>query len=153
MSNSTEWAHVSGSDSVYARTAEMVHEQDPEDRMLDLTYSSWNTALFVEDVAIYADSPEQLLEWLQKATDSVQRIVDEHSRRRKDTVHLVSASGGLEQPSFQSFLDPSDALWRYLELSSDLRPGEYGDRVDLLAIQGSQTQVIASTGAPDEDEE
>lgn len=53
-------------------------------------------------------------------------------------VYIVAASGGIEQPYFTAFTSAAAARIHYDELAKDLRPGEYGDRVDLLRIDQSQ---------------
>ena len=146
MSNSIEWAHIdSGSETT---TAALLHQADPEDRRLDPEMGPWSAAIFAGDgVAIYADSPQDLIKWLERRIKDLRGIVE----RSEGSIYLVSASGGIEQPSFQSFTDESMALWRYLDLVRDLVPGEYGDRVDLLRIEGDRTEVIASTTSSGED--
>ena len=54
---------------------------------------------------------------------------------------------------YRAFLDPAAATQRYTALARDLRPNEYGDRVQLLKIHGDKTEILAETEAPTTDED
>jgi len=150
MPDNIEWAHIAQEQAVVV-TAVDQYAEDPESRLLAPEIEGWNTGIFIEHVALYADSPQQLLHWLEQVTTAVEALIEREAE--KPSTYLVAATGGIEAPSFQSFTDGSKALWRYLELAADLRPGEYGDRVDLLQIiadpQAPQNRVIASTAVED----
>lgn len=70
-----------------------------------------------------------------------------------NSIHLVCASGGLEQPSFTVFAKESDALDYYRHSCQSLISAP-GDRVDLLRINVDQETVatIKSTTHDDDDD-
>ena len=68
---------------------------------------------------------------------------------------VVEATGGIEMPSFQAFGRGQAHLARarFDEFATDLRPDEYGDRVDLLAISNGQITLLESATVDDNDDE
>lgn len=71
MANSIEWAHTESGTEVVAPG-----DLDPDDRRLDPEFDPWGAAIFAGDgVAVYADSPEQLLAWLDRCTVQVREII------------------------------------------------------------------------------
>lgn len=66
------------------------------------------------------------------------------------SVYLVAATGGLEDPNFESFIDEKEALATFHDWSVDCvnRPG---DRVDILRLdEDGDMFVIAETLYDDE---
>lgn len=151
MANNIEWAHTTS--GAQTMTPMGLYAAEPDHRMLDPELGPWGAAILTGDasVAIYADTPLDLLEWLEKRTSEVRALIHAELRRRpapEFTVeHLVRNDDG--EPVRLTVLhttgDRAQALWHYLAaadevpLTDELRLVEHhpGDtEVQILAQQG-----------------
>ena len=146
MSQHIEWAETDLA-RTEVTTPLQVHLDNPESAVLSTDNAGWGAAIFLDEVAIYASTPEELLTWVEKVQTKVRSIVH-NQKTQKSTTYLVANTGGLELPSYQSFSDGNKAYWRYAEDATDLQADEYGNRVDLLVVDGDFVECVATTAAP-----
>lgn len=138
MPDTIEWAHVDSLRSGTLITAAHAYQNDPDDRALSIENSSWNTCLFLDGVAIYADSVEEMYRWLSDKATQAKNYLTAAERLQGASYLVSSVIGG--SLSHKSFADASDALWSYLEATQD----DECTHATLLAVQQDESEEIDS---------
>lgn len=75
MTNNIEWAFVGHVFPAWIGTREEMHDIDPDNRLLGDEYE-WGAAMFLDNVAIYADDSSSLLDWFHQQITTLTAKVD-----------------------------------------------------------------------------
>lgn len=67
-----------------------------------------------------------------------------------ETIYLLAATGGLEDPSFETFLDEDEALTAYRSRSAVMTK-DPGVRIDVLRIDSDGDMFTIASASLDED--
>lgn len=134
MANRIEWAHVSA--PTETMTPLDLYATEPDSRLLDPEMGPWGAMILTGDasVAIYADTPMDLLEWLEQRSSEVRAQIHRELSRHRPTYTVEHTGLDDNGESGQAVVlhtstDRTAALWCYLEAARDLG---YDDILELV---------------------
>lgn len=154
MANNLEWAKVgphSNSSPVFSAYGALAEDQ--EHRLLDPDYDYWNVALGVDDVVLYADSPQQLEKWLSdRLKETRDHIAELETKRAANTEWrvIVRQESGAERIAAVTGESPAEAAWSYLRQKEQ---GPETDLVQLVEVDEVSARVLLQSHDEDELEE
>lgn len=152
--NSLEWAKV-GPDaySTPVFSAFDALAEDPEHRLLAPEYDYWNMAIQIDDVVLYADTPQALEKWLSLGLEETRKYIAEREEKldsgeqwRVVTRHPDNSAQVVPVPDN----DPAEATWTWLRAVDD---HQETTRVELIRLDAdSDIDTVLARSGPDENE-
>lgn len=152
--NNLEWARVGpDADSSAVFSAFDALAEDPEHRLLAPEYDYWNMAIRIEDVVLYADTPQALEKWLSSRLEETRKHIAEHEERldsgeqwRVVTRHPDNSAQVVPVPDN----DPAEAAWAWRRAVDDHQETV---RVELIRLEAdSDIETVLASSGPQQDE-